>query len=126
MLETLARLGYASKAVIYAIVGVLAILAVTNRGGAVTDTTGALHVIFARPFGRALLIIMAVGLCGYGAWRVLDAFLNPDRDSLFIRIDGDGSGEGECEHGDEDGDCWSEPMNRGHLDLLWQLHVRDL
>src|SRR5688572_16715903 len=86
MLETLARLGYASKAVIYAIVGVLAILAVTNRGGAITDTTGALNVIFARPFGRALLIIMAIGLCGYGAWRVLDAFLNPDRDSLFIRI----------------------------------------
>lgn len=86
MLETLARLGYASKAVIYGIVGVLAILAVTNRGGAVTDTTGALHVIFTRPFGRALLIIMAVGLCGYGAWRVLDAFLNPDRDSLFVRV----------------------------------------
>jgi hypothetical protein len=86
MLETLARLGYASKAVIYAIVGVLAILAVTNRGGAITDTTGALNVIFARPFGRALLILMAIGLCGYGAWRVLDAFLNPDRDSLFVRI----------------------------------------
>ena len=85
MLEMLARLGYASKAVIYAVVGVLAILAVTNRGGAITDTTGALHVVLTRPFGRALLIIMAVGLCGYGAWRMLDAFLNPDRDSLFIR-----------------------------------------
>jgi hypothetical protein len=86
MLETLARLGYASKAVIYAIVGVLAILAATNRGGAVTDTTGALGVVVSRPFGRTLLIIMAAGLCGYGTWRLLDSFFNPDRDALLIRI----------------------------------------
>lgn len=85
MLEKLARLGYASKAVIYAIIGILAVLAVTNRGGAITDTTGALHVVFGKPFGRGLLILLAAGLCGYGAWRVLDAFMNPDRDSLFVR-----------------------------------------
>lgn len=86
MLEKLARLGYASKAVIYAIIGILAVLAVTNRGGAITDTTGALHVVFTKPFGRGLLILLAAGLCGYGAWRVLDAFMNPDRDSLFVRV----------------------------------------
>ena len=86
MLEKLARLGYASKAVIYAIIGVLAILAVSNRGGAITDTTGALHVVFTKPFGRGLLIILAAGLCGYGAWRLLDAFMNPDRDGLLIRL----------------------------------------
>jgi hypothetical protein len=86
VLENVARLGYASKAVIYAIVGVLAILTVANRGGAITDTTGALHVVLTKPFGRFLLIILAAGLCGYGAWRLLDAFVNPDRDSLFIRI----------------------------------------
>ena len=86
MLEKLARLGYASKAVIYAIVGVLAVLTVANRGGVITDTTGALHVVLMRPFGRSLLIILAVGLCGYGAWRLLDAFMNPDRDGLITRI----------------------------------------
>ena len=85
MLETLARLGYASKAVIYAIIGVLAVLAVTNRGGAITDTTGALQVVFTKPFGRGLLMILAAGLCGYAAWRLLDAFMNPDRDGWFIR-----------------------------------------
>lgn len=86
MLEKLARLGYASKAVIYAIIGALAILTVAQRGGAITDTSGALHVVLTKPFGNTLLIVLAVGLCGYGAWRVLDAFANPDRDSLFIRI----------------------------------------
>jgi hypothetical protein len=86
MLEKLARLGYASKAVIYAIVGALALLAVANRGGEITDTTGALHVIFTKPFGRGLLIVLAAGLCGYGAWRLLDAFTNPDRDGVIARV----------------------------------------
>ena len=86
MLETLARVGYASKAVVYAIVGALAILTVTNRGGTVTDTSGALFVVLTKPFGRGLLTVLAVGLCGYGAWRVLDAFTNPDRDGVIVRV----------------------------------------
>jgi len=80
MLEQLARLGYVSKAMVYLIVGVLAILTVVNRGGIITDTSGALRVVLMQPFGRALLIVLATGLCGYGAWRLLDAVTDPDRD----------------------------------------------
>ena len=79
MLESIARLGYASKALIYGIVGVLAILTATNRGGRITDTTGALRVVLTQPFGRTLLIVLAVGLCGYALWRFLDAVADPDR-----------------------------------------------
>ena len=84
MFEYLARLGYASKAVVYAIVGVLAILAVTNRGGVVTDTSGALRVVLNRPLGRGLLVVVAIGLCGYAVWRLLDAAFDPDRDGTSI------------------------------------------
>jgi len=69
LLERLARLGYVSKAVIYAIVGVLAILTAVNRGGRVTDTSGALRVVLTQPFGRMLLAVLAVGLCGSAPWR---------------------------------------------------------
>jgi hypothetical protein len=79
MLERVARLGYASKAVVYGIVGVLAILTAVNQGGAITDTSGALRVVLTRPFGRMLLIVLAIGLCGYAAWRLLDAAMDPDR-----------------------------------------------
>src|SRR5687768_16606476 len=79
MLERLARLGYASKAVIYGIVGVFAILAIANRGGLITDTSGALRLVLAQPFGRLLLLVLAIGLCGYAAWRLLDAVADPDR-----------------------------------------------
>jgi hypothetical protein len=79
MLTTLARLGYASKALIYFIVGFLALSVALNRGGRVTDTSGALREILRQPFGMLLLYVLAVGLCGYALWRVLDAIFDPDR-----------------------------------------------
>lgn len=79
MIEPLARLGYASKALIYVIVGGLAAAAAANRGGGVTDTSGALRVILSQPFGQLLLIVLGVGLCGYAVWRFLDAWRDPDR-----------------------------------------------
>jgi hypothetical protein len=85
MIEPLARLGYASKAAVYAIVGVLAILTAVNRGGQVTDTSGALRVVLTQPFGRALLFVLAVGLCGYAVWRLLDAALDPDRHGTSVK-----------------------------------------
>lgn len=78
MLESLARLGYASKALVFAIAGALTIAAATNRSGRVTDMSGALEVILRQPSGKLLLMVLAVGLCGYAVWRVLDAILDPD------------------------------------------------
>lgn len=84
MFEYLARLGYAAKAVVYAIVGVLAMLAVTNRGGMVTDTSGALRVVLSKPLGHSLLVVVAIGLCGYAVWRLVDALFDPDRDGTTV------------------------------------------
>ena len=78
IIESLARLGYASKAVVYMLVGVLAAAAALNLGGRITDTSGALRVLLSQPLGTAILLVVAVGLCGYAAWRVLDAFADPD------------------------------------------------
>ena len=91
MIEPLARLGYASKALIYALIGILAAAAAFNQGGRVTDTSGALRVILSQPFGLLLLVILGVGLCGYALWRFLDAWQDPDRrgrgfNGLVIRI----------------------------------------
>ena len=78
-MESLVRLGYACKALVYTIVGWLAIAAALNRGGRVTDTSGALRVILSQPFGRMLLFVLAAGLCAYALWRVIDAIRDPDR-----------------------------------------------
>ena len=84
-IEPLARLGYASKALIYAIVGYLALAAALERGGRVTDTSGALRVVLQQPSGRALLLVLAVGLCGYALWRILDAISDPDRQGTSFK-----------------------------------------
>ena len=78
MLEKLARLGYASKALIYAVVGYLALMAALRRGGKVTDTSGALRELLDEPFGQVLVLVLGIGLCGYAAWRILDAIRDPD------------------------------------------------
>jgi hypothetical protein len=83
MIEPLARLGYASKAFIYATIGLLAAAAALQRGGTVTDTRGALRVILSHPLGNTVLFILAIGLLGYAVWRVLYAILDPQRRTGF-------------------------------------------
>ncbi len=79
MIEPLARFGFASKAFVYLVVGVLAASAALKKGGAITDTSGALKAILSQPLGNTILFLLAAGLCGYALWRVLDALFDPDR-----------------------------------------------
>ncbi len=75
----LARLGYAAKGVVYVIVGVLAVRAALGAGGrASSSTRGALREILAGPFGWLMLVLIAVGLCGYVLWRFVQAAVDPD------------------------------------------------
>ena len=73
--EWLARAGIAARGVIYAIIGVLAIKLAVGSGGETTNQQGALATIVKQPFGKALLILMAVGLAGYAIWRLVRAAL---------------------------------------------------
>ena len=77
--ERLARLGYASKGVVYTIVGALAAGAAFGHGSARSDSDGALRFIAGQPFGRVLILIVAVGLLGYAAWRIVGAITDAER-----------------------------------------------
>jgi len=74
----LARSGYAARGVVYLIVGWLAVLAALGGGGRTTDSEGALLTILQQPFGAILLALVALGLVGYAAWRLVQASLDPD------------------------------------------------
>ncbi|MDX2216819.1 MAG: DUF1206 domain-containing protein [Oculatellaceae cyanobacterium bins.114] len=76
--ERLARLGYAAKGLVYFVVGLLALQAAIGTGGQTTDTSGALEAIVAQPFGKSLLVIVAIGLVGYVLWRVVQTVLDPE------------------------------------------------
>ena len=78
-LEGLARVGFASKALLYMVVGVLAVKAAAGMGGAMTGTKGALRELADQPFGKALLVVMGAGLLGYAAWRVIEGIADPEQ-----------------------------------------------
>jgi hypothetical protein len=73
-----ARFGYATKGLVYVVVGTLALGVVTGVGGRTTDPPGALQEIGAQPFGRVILGFVAVGLAAYALWRLFQAVADPD------------------------------------------------
>jgi hypothetical protein len=95
--EWLARAGIATRGVIYAIIGVLAIKLAFGSGGETTNQQGALAEIAKQPFGKALLIFVAIGVAGYAIWRLVRAAVGhgPEAsDDTKERIDGVVSGIG--------------------------------
>src|SRR5688500_5369109 len=67
-LRRLATLGFAAKGVVYVTVGLLAARVALGSGGQAADQKGALGTIASLPFGRSLLVVIAIGLAGYAAW----------------------------------------------------------
>jgi hypothetical protein len=74
----IARLGFATKGVIYLIIGILALKAATGSGGATTDNPGALAALYTQPFGRLLVTIVAIGLAVYALWLFVQAALDTE------------------------------------------------
>jgi hypothetical protein len=79
--ERFARLGYATKGLVYITTGLLAMEVVLGIGGEVTDLQGAIKAIVMQPFGEFLVLAIAVGLVGYVFWRFVQALLDPEREA---------------------------------------------
>lgn len=77
-MEKLARAGYLTKGIVYAIIGVLAFQAAIGSGGQTSGSRGAIRQIAEQPFGQILLILTAIGLLGYAAWRFIQAIKDPE------------------------------------------------
>lgn len=78
--EAAARVGYAAKGVVYAVVGGLAVQQAIGRGGDISSTRGALEEIASAPFGTILLGLVTAGLVGYVVWRLVEAVVDPEGD----------------------------------------------
>ncbi|MHB8246328.1 MAG: DUF1206 domain-containing protein [Acidimicrobiales bacterium] len=91
-LKVVAKTGLAARAVIYAVLGILAFLIVT-RGHSPSQTSGegALAEIVKQPAGPLLLGLLSTGLIAYGAWRLIQTVtgIEPASDqptSMWMRI----------------------------------------
>ena len=74
----LARCGYAAKGIVYLLIGVLALIAALGPGrqNHRFDRRFAHHR--GQPFGKVLLGLVGIGLCGYALWRFVQAGVDPE------------------------------------------------
>ncbi|MBD3142562.1 DUF1206 domain-containing protein [Microbispora bryophytorum] len=72
VLEKLAKVGFAARGVLYAIIGLVA-LQIAFGGGGEADKSSALQIVRDAPLGDPLLWVMAVGLAALTIWQVSEA-----------------------------------------------------
>ena len=97
IIERLARLGYLSIGIVYMIVGGFAVAAGLGKRGQAGSQKDALALIRDQPFGKVLLIVLAIALACYALWRFTSAFMDDenrgsDAKGLTIRAGSFGRG----------------------------------
>ncbi|HVL06967.1 MAG TPA: DUF1206 domain-containing protein [Acidimicrobiales bacterium] len=76
-LERLARGGLIARGLLYVVVALLATQVATGHNEVRPDKQGALQAVLRQPFGRLLVLLLAVGFAGYAAWRFVEAAVGP-------------------------------------------------
>ena len=84
--EWLSRAGFVARALIYGIIGVLAVKLAFGDGGKVTNQQGALQTIAQQPFGKVLLTLVAIALGGYSLWRLVRAAIGHGPEGSDSRV----------------------------------------
>ena len=90
-LERLARAGLAARGLLYVVVAILAVKVATGHDETRADKQGALQAVLRQPFGRVLVLGLAVGFAGYAIWRFVEAAVGPRdepdaRKAMFKRV----------------------------------------
>jgi hypothetical protein len=76
-LERLARAGLAARGLLYVVVAILAVQVARGHDQTRADKQGALQTVVRQPFGRLLVLALAIGFAGYAIWRFVEAAVGP-------------------------------------------------
>lgn len=76
--QLVARIGYTARGVVFLLIGGLSALAAFGSGQRVADGKDALRTLLMDPFGRLLLVAIAMGPLCFAAWRSSQAVLDAD------------------------------------------------
>jgi hypothetical protein len=79
-LEVLTRWGFVANALVYFIVGTLALRWALGAGGELTDPEGAFRALGRTSFGRTVIIALIPGFFSYAIWRMVAAVFDGDGD----------------------------------------------
>jgi Domain of Unknown Function (DUF1206) len=73
-LKWIAQLGYATRGMVYVLLGIVVL--VTGRGHSTVQVVESVRLL---PLGTLLLLVIAIGLFGYGLFRLYEAVLDLER-----------------------------------------------
>ena len=68
-LDVVGRIGFAARALVYSMIGVLALQGALGKGRPKLDRKGAFEVIGEQPWGWLILMGLSAGFVGFAAWR---------------------------------------------------------
>ena len=77
LMETLARVGYGVRGLLYIMMGFLALQVTLGKGSSPTDMKGAIAAIGKQPGGMVFLWVILIGLVSYSLWGVVRAVFDP-------------------------------------------------
>ncbi|MBV7256032.1 DUF1206 domain-containing protein [Pacificimonas sp. WHA3] len=75
-LETFARIGFLARGIVYILIGYFALTSANAQG-----TTGILDQMKDVPLGNVILVLIGIGLLGYGVFRLFGAMANLEGES---------------------------------------------
>lgn len=75
----IARIGFAGKGSVYALIGGLAMGLAIGYGSEDSDLRGAVDTLAKQPFGAGLLILLAFGMLNFGLWKTVQSVWDPER-----------------------------------------------
>lgn len=76
--KMIAKVGTFSKGVTYFLSGILTLMAALHMGGSTSGKSQVFDFIKKQPFGKVLLVAIALGLICYACWRFIQSFINPE------------------------------------------------
>ncbi len=77
LIQRLMQVGLIVRGLIYFIIGFLAFQFAMGIGGQTANPTSAIEYVGNLPFGKPLLLVIAVGLVGYALWGFVRAIADP-------------------------------------------------
>jgi hypothetical protein len=78
-IESLARMGYLAKGVVYLMIGIMTALFAFGKRSQPADFSTVLLQIIHQPFGEIMLGLLTIGLFGYGLWCFVQAFMDTEK-----------------------------------------------
>ncbi len=79
-LEKIQKLGFAAKGLVYFIIGALTALAAVEMGGEKAGRSDVINFLQKQPFGKFILLVVAIGIFAYAIWRFYTVIADPDNE----------------------------------------------